>query len=321
MSAPRNARRDDLIECEVSAALSNSAQEDLQVPISLRVKGRDYPPNYQPLDRMFLLQQAMKLTEPFQKLALSEFRALPFSSLPSASRQQPHERAKSYYASIAQLAQRQEELAKFSRALIAFSLCRRSDPHKQELTTAERHFVSKHVPQLHPVSCPVLDVEQNAKEPPQKIEQQIETALWNASRSLAFDTLNVMHTLVLARVLGRIDWFDNDGCRFFYYENQILQAKRWPAIHVCEAVAVTPRHVIVGGVRASSKVRHLLRAIPSWLKRYVMFVEGTKIKSTTVISDEVTDHHLPACQLYCLTLGSYVFQGWTEEEVPRFWRV
>jgi len=103
-----------------------------------------------------------------------------------------------------------------------------------------------------------------------------------------------------------------------YYENQILQTKRWPAIHICEAVAASPRHVIVGGVRASSRVRHLLRAIPSWLKRYVMCVEGTKIKSTTVISDEVTDHHLPAYQLYCLTIGSYVFHGWTEEEVHGF---
>lgn len=321
MNAPRNTRRDDRIECEVATTMPNSAQEDLQAPASLRVQGKDYPPTYQPLDREFLLQHATQLVEPFQTLSLHEYRGLPFASLPSASRQQPHERAKAYYASIAQLAQRQEELAKFAHTLIAFTLCRGSDPRKQELTSAERQFVTRHLPQLHPVSCPVLDVEQNAKEPSLKIQQRIETALWNASRSLAFDTLNVMHSLVLARVLGRIDWFHNDGCRFFYYENQILQSKRWPAIHICEAVTVTPRHVIVGGVRASTKVRQLLRAIPSWLKRYVVFVEGTKIKSTTVIRDEVTNHHLPACQIYCLAIGSYVFHGWTEAEVSRFWRV
>ena len=52
----------------------------------------------------------------------------------------------------------------------------------------ERHFVAQNLPQLHPVSCPVLDVEQNAKDPPKKIEQQIETSLWNASRSLAIES-------------------------------------------------------------------------------------------------------------------------------------
>lgn len=320
MRTPRNARREDLIECEVAATMPPAAQENLQVPAPLRVQGRDYPPTYPPLDREFLLQHATQLAEPFQMLSLNEYRGLPFTSLPAASRQQPHERAKAYYCSIAQLAQRQEELAKFSQGLIAFTLCRNTDPRKQELTSTERHFVGQHLPQLYPVSCPVLDVEQNAKEPSVKIEGRIEAALWNASRSLAFDTLNMMHGLVLAKVLGRIDWFNNDGCRFFYYENQIMQSKRWPAIHVCEAVAATPRHIIVGGVPASAKVRQLLRAIPSWLKRYVVFVEGTKIKSTTVISDEVTDHHLPACQIYCLAMGSYVFHGWTEAEVPRFWR-
>jgi len=55
------------------------------------------------LDRSFLLQQATELADPFQKLSLNEYRALPFSSLPAASRQRSHERAKSYYASIAQL--------------------------------------------------------------------------------------------------------------------------------------------------------------------------------------------------------------------------
>jgi hypothetical protein len=320
MSAARNARHDDVIQAEITKALPNSIQEDLHEPIPLRVHGWDFPPTYHALDRNFLLQEATKLGEPFQKLSLNEFHALPFSSLPLASRQQPHERAKSYYASIAQLVQRQEELAKFSRALITFSLCRRSSPQKQELTSTERRFVSNHVPQLYPVSCPVLDVEQNARESPEQIVQRIETALWTASRSLAFDTLNVMHSLVLARILGRIEWFKNDGCRFFYYENQLLQTKRWPVIHVCEAVAVSPKHVIVGGARASSKARHLLRTIPLWLKRHVVIVEGTKIKSTTVTSDEVTDHHLPACQIYCLAIGNYVFHGWTEEEVPRFWR-
>jgi len=320
MSAPRNVRRDNQIECEITSTLPNSAQEDLQEPIPLRVQGWDYPPTYQALDRNFLLQHTTKLAEPFEKLSLNEYGELPFSSLPTAARQQPQERAKSYYASIAQLAQRQEELAKFSRTLITFSLCRGSSPQEQELTGAERRFVSNHIPQLYPVSCPVLDVEQNAKEPASKIVQRIETSLWNASRSLAFDTLNVMHSLVMARILGRIEWFKNDGCRFFYYENQILQAKRWPVIHVCEAVAVSLRHVVVGGARASSKVRQLVRTIPLWLKRHVVIVEGTKIKSTTVISDEVCDHHLPACQIYCLVIGSYVFHGWTEEEIPRFWR-
>lgn len=320
MNVPRNARRDDRIECEVAPALPNAAQEDLQAPIALCVQGRDYPPSYQPLDREYLLQHATQLVEPFQTLSLNEYRALPFTSLPPSGRQQSHERAKAYYASITQLAQRQEELARFGQTLIAFTLRRGADPRKQELTSSERQFVTRHLPQLYPVSCPVLDVEQNAKEPPEKIAQRIETALWNASRSLAFDTLNMMHSLVLARILGRIDWFNNEGCRFFYYENQILQSKRWPALHVCEAVAAVPRHVIVGGVRASTRVRQLLRAIPSWLKRYVVYVEGTKIKSTTVMTDEVTDHHLPACQIFCLAMGSYVFHGWTEKEVPRFWR-
>jgi len=320
MSVPQTIRPDELMEREVSAGIRGSVPEDLQEPTPLVVQGKDYPPCYQPLDRAFLMQHAKQLAEPFQALSMNEYRGLPYSSLPRIARQQPHERAKAYYASISQLAERQEELAKFSQTLITFTLCRQANPRKFELTTSERHFVAQYLPPLHPVSCPVLDVEQNAKEPAEKIEQRIETALWNASRSLAFDTLNVMHSLLLARVLGRIDWFNNEGCRFFYYENQILQSKRWPSLHVCEAVTATPKHVIVGGVRASNKVRQLLRAIPSWLKRYVVFVEGTKIKSTTVIADEVTDHHLPACQIYCLAIGSYVFHGWTEEEVPRFWR-
>lgn len=205
MSAPRNARRDDVIECDINGTLPNSAQEELQEPVPLRVQGWDYPPTYQALDRNFLLQQSTTLSDPFQKLSLNEYGALPFSSLPQAARQHPHERAKSYYASIAQLAQRQEELAKFSRTLITFSLCRRSSPQKQELTGAERRFIANHMPQLYPVSCPVLDVEQNAKEPASKIVQRIETSLWNASRSLAFDALNVMHSLVIARILGRIE--------------------------------------------------------------------------------------------------------------------
>jgi len=320
MNAPQHVRRDDLIPCERASDTANFAREEVQLPMALRVQGRDYPPEYQPLDRAFLLQQATQLAEPFQALSLNEFRALPFSHLTPTARRQPHERAKAYYASISQLATRQEELAKFAQALITLTLCRKSDARKQALTSNERRFVTQYLPQLHPVSCPVLDVEQNAKEPPSKIEQRIETALWNASRSLAFDTLDALHGLVLARVLGRIDWFNNEGCRFFYYENQILQSKRWPAIHVCEAVAATPRHTIVGGVRASTKARHILRAIPTWLKRYIVLVEGTKIKSTTVISDEVTDHHLPACQIYCLAMGSYVFLGWTDADVPRFWR-
>ena len=320
MNAPQPSRRGDLIECEVAGIAPSSAEEDLRPPAPLQVQGKDYPPAYPPLDRGYLLQHATQLAEPFQTLSVSEYHALPYAKMPSAARYQAHERAKAYYASISQLAERQEELVKFMQTLTGNTLARALDPQKRGLTTAERQFVARQLPQPHPVSCPVLDVEQNAKEPAEKIQERIETSLWNAARSLAFDTVNAMHVLVGARVLGRIDWFNNDGCRFFYYENQILQHKRWPIIHVCEAVAATHRHVIVGGVRGSKKARHILRAVPTWLRRYVMVVEGTKIKSTTAISDEVTDRHLPACQIYCLTMGSYVFHGWTEDEVPRFWR-